>query len=170
MKQKKCKYCLQYDDVENLDSFPQLDKNGTPKLTSNFRPLVWYAHRVCRERAECEKQQRNNLYDYVLAKYFVKFVPPLFLQGVQELRKLYTFEQQMNCLIHCENEIAQCKVQDTTHLCRLLIWFIKQNIVDYVALEEQTKAMSENIEEMKIVTVKRVEDKNEVLPKYDDIL
>lgn len=168
----KCKYCCCYDTLDNLEKIPRLNKDGSPKLDKKHNPVVFYVHKKCKLEREQETKEKNEMYEYVLNKYFIHFVPPLFLKGISELRELYTYKQLKNCLSYYDEEISRCKVVNTTHLCRLLIWFLKQNINDYVAMENSEKLKSKTTEQKKIVVVKRVEDKEDGIErlKYDGIL
>lgn len=170
MKQKKCKYCQQYDDIENLTAYQQVDMKHKLKFDIKGQPVFFYAHAKCKEKVELEKQEKNELYDYVLAKYFNRIVPPLFLKGIQELRKSYTFKLQKECLEYCENDISQCKVFDNTHLCRLLIYFIKQYIEDYLIVKANLEKVQQDIKDKQIVTVKRAKEIQTIQQNYDGIL
>jgi hypothetical protein len=102
----KCKYCEKeiLNSETELHQEPQKDREGNIK-TSKKGILYNNYHRSCFEFKEKEKLGFNNLYDYILEKYFIKMLPTSLIKSIRELRQHYDFELILECLQNLENNL-----------------------------------------------------------------
>jgi hypothetical protein len=101
----KCKACSLEIESENLlHKEPQRDKNGNIK-TNKKGILYNNFHKSCWEHKQKEKLGFNNLYDYVLEKYFIKILPTSLIKSIRELRQYYDFELILECLQGLESNL-----------------------------------------------------------------
>ena len=103
MKCWACKQEIEYPETE-LHKEPQKDRQGNIK--TNKKGVLYYSfHKNCWEHKQKEKLGFNNLYDYILEKYFIKMLPTSLIKSIRELRQYYDFELMLECLQSLESNL-----------------------------------------------------------------
>lgn len=103
----KCKSCgleILHPETE-LHQEPQKDRQGNIKTNKKGNLCYYNFHKSCWEFKQKEKQGFNNLYDYILGKYFIKMLPTSLIKSIRELRQYYNFELMLECLQGLENNL-----------------------------------------------------------------
>jgi hypothetical protein len=104
MKCWACKQDIKNPEIE-LYKEPKYDRKGNVKLNSKGQQEYYNFHINCWEHKQKEKQGFNNLYDYILEKYFIKMLPTSLIKSLRELRQYYDFELMLECLQSLESNL-----------------------------------------------------------------
>lgn len=103
----KCHYCEK--EIQNSETefyqHPQKDREGNAKTNKKGVGLYYNFHKSCFEFKEKEKLGFNNLYDYILEKYFIKILPTSLIKSIRELRQYYDFNLILECLQNLESNL-----------------------------------------------------------------
>lgn len=103
MKCWACKKEILNPETELL-KVEQKDKNGNIK--TNKKGILYHNfHQACWDFKQKEKLGFNNLYDYILEKYFIKMLPTSLIKSIRELRQYYDFELMLECLQSLESNL-----------------------------------------------------------------
>lgn len=166
---RKCEKCKQL--IEDKPALVAMkDRNGNVKTNSKNEIKFKHYHQSCLKELEYERVGWNGLYDYILREFFTKELPSLLIMKLKEYRKLYSFQQMLDCLESIEEKIKKIQYKDFQHLSNLLVWMLKNNMEDYIKNQSQKVVEDQQVEEFRFLKINNSNIKESSESENYDIL